>query len=113
MSYDLLTMEAGSGMDELMAISVMGWPASEWHQGEDGYKFRPSTNIAHAFEAVEKLTSDPCGSQWRFILEKDGQDQWRAEFGIPFVSIKNQFAPLAICRAALIVISQIETAKES
>ncbi len=118
---------AGPELDGLIAEKVMGWlphqdlihwyrtttgwritrphgPASSDHEGVT--PFMPSTNIADAWEVIEKLSSlQPCvlrlpnGSwQCHFEWKKDGK-QWG------YVT-DARTAPLAICRAALLTIER-------
>ncbi len=120
MSYD--TMQAGEEMNRLIANKVMGW--SKGHDDDcymDGIEevwtdydpvyagrtFNPSTNIAHAWEVVEKLHIGvlPIGDGlWRagFSDPKSFVNWWeQAEYGACETMAEADTAPLAICRAAL------------
>jgi len=130
MNYD--EMEAGTEMDIAVARDVMRWHQwdgeegdydgpypvfCDWGDGgltvyvdegdEDGSKrFAPSTDIAAAWEVVEKLKFD--GTGLFFALEYDNNEIWDAAFYYPSLGDggmpkwKNApTAPLAICRAAL------------
>ena len=69
-----------------------------WHEtlNEDGdgwkYEFKPSTDIAAAWEVAEKL---------RMTVEPVGVNDWSAHWGINSICVFAPTAPLAICRAAL------------
>lgn len=124
---DYETIEAGRELDCLIAEKVMGWhwfvphgvmtelPPEHQHIGGwcnlDGSlahglynRWQPSTNIAHAWEVVEKL-SDPCNSfrDYRgfpagtvFMYKWSGMDLW--------ASTASE-AALNICRVALQIVS--------
>lgn len=101
-------LEAGPQMDALVAEKVMGWSIrgelwkdkrgtirrskSTFEQYEPSIRWSPSTDIAAAWEVVEKM---PMG-MWPSV------DGWVVE--IPDGSgdeVEAPTAPLAICRAAL------------
>ena len=88
-------MKLGPELDRLIAEKVMGWPADEWHQScNDCTKWSPSTNIAHAWEVVEKLRNIMVGpwthGRWAACAMQDGD----------WFSVADT-APHAICLAAL------------
>ena len=131
---DIDTLPAGPDLDALVAEKVMGWTLGDPHwihgymmhgmvevrtwlgsETEDGAKsegWSPSTNIAAAWEVVEKLSQ----SGVDFYLERDpyGRTHW-ARFNDTTQGTYNKegcedkrlgdadapTAPLAICRAAL------------
>lgn len=122
-------MQAGAEMDLLVAQKVMGWdPENEgnnsdlnpyffdngkWWAGttareEHAVYWSPSTNIAHAWEVVERLR--PLGEPCVYILAPED----REVFGTWGAMVSDEVtadaiggigygatAPLAICRAAL------------
>lgn len=112
---DHANLPAGPELDRLIAEKVMGWTfeaelGNYWlEDGTDvcrvligGHEYwRPSTNIAHAWEVVEHLRPD------KIIRLSDDVDRWVAFF--VFAGWRGQFnaptAPLAICRAALAAVS--------
>jgi hypothetical protein len=110
-------MELGE-IDALVATKIMGWKlqpksawGTEWWNGDEKersiYSFCPSTDIAAAWEVVDKFTADgtfariergttgglgcPVTPHWEVGLSKDGYCYWA----------KASTAPLAICLAAL------------
>ena len=108
----VLSMPAGREMDVLVAELVMGWLVKDgcyysngvvtpWMTPEhwgDYQGFRPSEDIAAAWEVVEKLWEthnyavEGCnGSQFALFQSKDKS-----------FSCHGLTAPLAICRAALL-----------
>jgi hypothetical protein len=119
---EILAMEAGKEMDALIAEKVMGWHLvkrenyrDEWVNADgryqhpvpryDGYEddedfhticWHPSESILWAWDVVEKL----CLS----VVPYPGGDKWHAADGkvIAFADT----APLAICRAALLVVME-------
>ena len=121
-------MPAGAEMDRLVAEKVMGWrPAPGTYLNEhgdefscelwvwDGYKddrdfaqevkrWHPSTNIAHAWEVVERLCEGD--SRWAFSLSRDGDNDYHAKFFGPVSLGVAAKAPLAICRAALVAVGK-------
>lgn len=126
-------MPAGAEMDRLVAEHVMGWTAQDLCESKeekeaglscytwdgsahfvDGMDaFRPSTNIAHAWEVIarmQELSFEPETGRHRggFMLnapdEKYGRD-WSARFKCYHDESYGVTAPLAICRAALLSIA--------
>ena len=112
-------MEAGPEMDALVAEQVMGW---HWGEAEDGVAtwthtdsgiawavaeptFSPSTNIADAWQVVEKLI----GLGYWISLSHNGNQHaacWDFRLCDRATESKREIAieataPLAICRAAL------------
>ena len=119
-------MEAGRGLDALVAEKVMGAQVSDndplrgkgqpycyWPDGRQGPPPRYSTDIAAAFEIVEKLRESDhwcCldlhsnySYAWEFILRVDEDHDPEAPHGGRKVSARGiaETAPLAICKAAL------------
>lgn len=106
------TMGAGPKLDALIAGNVMGWrdAAGVWIGGvtpwaTDGdyrrkAEFCPSTDIAVAWEVVEKLQNTLC-----FELRRRSDGGFCCWFGEE-MRAEASTAPLAICRAALVVGAQ-------
>jgi hypothetical protein len=125
---DVDQLAPGPELDALVAEKVMGWKQSAvngiyWVDQEGKVRARrrslmfekmwaPSSDIAAAWEVVEKLSD-----RFMFSLDqvhkntKDGKPrpaQWAAGFlslnpsdGAAYWSERSETAPLAICRAAL------------
>ncbi len=108
-------MPAGPAMNEAVARAI-GWEHWQTINGKNGYpvatgtmhdEWQPSTNIAHAWEAAEKLHIGvlPIGDGlWRagFSDPKSFVNWWEAaEYGPCATIAEADTAPLAICRAAL------------
>lgn len=119
-------MEAGAEIDALVAELVMGWHREEGvclpprqnrntHSGTgwcdatgqtiaDANKWSPSTDIAAAWEAVEKMKDTPLRT---VHIEWHGSC-WRVNFGIHSTewnwrnNAQDLSAPLAISRAAIL-----------
>mgnify|MGYP001561309207 CR=1 FL=1 len=113
------TMQAGPEMDALVATKVMGWSRDSWAETEGWeagvrftghwkeaptalqFAFRPSTNIAHAFEVMEKvggMTLTQYGDRWACAAEREPMlEMMDMRYG--------ETAPLAICRAALAAVT--------
>lgn len=99
-------LEAGREMDELIAVRVMGLvtasPAPYWTYSRNGIQ-EPipaySTDIAAAWEVVEKMTPGP----GFYVTRAGGHGFWKAIFEDDDNEGKaySLTAPLAICRAAL------------
>ena len=114
-------MEPGPELDALVAEKVMGWGRSErswWvtHKGAElCYSWSPSTNIAHAWEVVERF-----GPEWSVEIERwphGGDKDWACrmvEFFKDKPGIKSQAgelaptAPHAICLAALKAVEEAD-----
>lgn len=121
LNVDYDTMPAGPELDRLVAEMVMGWKlrpdGMAYHGGATGWRvphpgavppaqFSPSTNIANAWEVVERMAP-------RLRIQKGGHTPYyaihRTELGyvagywtaVPFLTSPADTAPLAICRAAL------------
>lgn len=111
-------MPAGREMDALVAEKVMGWTPSLSSQGimwlnKDGeyergeHTFHPSTDIAAAWEVVERL--EAIGVLLWKLGREDHMPNWYVSVGRNFqpgVSAEERTAPLAICRAALKAVSK-------
>ena len=111
-------------LDALVAEKVMGWercpkedcdgcdcpvffygrPLNEWcvNDPEHRLPWMPSTDIATAWQAVEKMKARP--GHFSFRLEQSGTayhlPEWAATFNNEFIGI-SAHAPSAICLAAL------------
>lgn len=116
-------LKAGEELDRLIAENVMGWYKlpTMWCKGANSYaaesNWSPSTDIAAAWEVVEKLDTGPRHA-WFMILERrisvnTFPRMFRCRFtnGItaPAYAVEQvqawaDQAPLAICLAALKVI---------
>ena len=91
-------MPAGTEMDRCVAEKVMGWDPSEWHQGQDCRRWKPSNDIAHAWEVVEKIRDRYAVSLHAGILPSGFTPYAAMVKGIKSYA---DTAPLAICRAVL------------
>lgn len=106
-------LEAGREMDALMAERVMGWVRYGDHWVTTGHEpnalgctyrwaamtFAPSTDIAAAWEVVEKLQDHGMAMSLVF-----GVYTWECKFGDAgdvFGEARHPDASLAICHAAL------------
>jgi O-glycosyl hydrolase len=105
---EILNMPAGREMDELVATRVMGWdvhPHATHYIRNDGKnvyfvicgEFEPSSDIAAAWQVVEKMTDGETPNDCEIHTTVRG---WRCDFYRG--SATAETAPLAICRAALI-----------
>jgi hypothetical protein len=104
---DMDKMGAGPKLDALIAGKVMGWrnAAGAWIDDiipwatPGGYRrkteFCPSTDIAVAWEVVDKLKGVLC-----FELRRQPDGGFCCSFGEK-ITAEASTAPLAICRAAL------------
>lgn len=113
---------AGSELDRLIAEKVMGWKIINNGPGcfdcirgrypKTGHimavtRWNPSSNIAHAWEVLDRLGSTHCGFISRFQID------WRAGECFCRITRHNKRRlyvgiadniPLAICRAALLAV---------
>ena len=117
----VLMMEPGPAFNTLIAIEVMGWklvttrdptgalkggePFKNWVDGNgrgivEPENFCPSTDIAAAWEVVEKMDE----VMWTLTWLTDSR-VWQARFIdiLPMPEAEAPTTPLAICRAALLV----------
>jgi hypothetical protein len=117
---DITNMPPSPELDALMAKQVMGWELKQvflsdayitaWDAGNGYYRpvwsWSPSTDIACAFEVVEKMQAEP--DEWFFQIARTTviSPNWYAEFGGKMV--RAETAPLAICRAALAALDKGE-----
>jgi hypothetical protein len=135
---DYANMEAGPELDRLIAKEVMGWepllvsdrdPTPHfWHDPSgvtvnrrthpactDDTQFRPSTNIAHAWEVVERMSvhhNPSAPALWHNLITGfstiPGLEDKKSADGHPVYSFTKvlahapHLASLAICRAALL-----------
>lgn len=116
----IMNMEPGRELDALVAENVLGWTASFGPWGITDYwtndkmesthkvgEFKPSTDIATAWEVVEKIQKTH-----HFMLSRDVRyKQYMALFEIhgdeppyePF-EYESDSMPEAICKAALLAV---------
>lgn len=116
-------------LDALVAEKVMGWTLADrvesgwghgppvWLTGEDPERedsnptwqdFRPSTSISHAFEVVEKMTTDTkqwfrlekCSTFTTAVFERSGDGD--RDFVAEYTFTGDYETPRAICIAALL-----------
>lgn len=128
---EILKMPSGKGIDALVAGDVMGaihwengetkdyngeYPMySDWDEGvflysdaDDGYLWTPSENLMDAWDLVEKLRT------LGFHVRLEYQDNARAtffsrrmtEYGPEPTGASAKNIPLAICRAALLTVTE-------
>jgi len=119
----ILNEPAGRQMDAWIAEYVMGWKITVYSDGhiafEDGspygrheVHFKPSTNIAVAWEVVEKFahrainkTAAEMGFS-AFGLTAYPSGGWECRIGGLKDSPVEKTVPLAICRAALLAVME-------
>ena len=107
--FDFLNMPAGEEIDILVARKVFGHVVQQDSSGQwfEGFTLiaRYSDSLQSAWNAAERLIS----TKDAFYTVRRKGKQWMAEFEIK--KVKNfafaDTAPLAICRAALLAISNI------
>ena len=104
-----MTPKAGRDLDARIAVEVMRWkwqPNAGWYLGTAemaGCQWSPSTDIAAAWEVVEKL-----GLRFQLFGPHRKSSVWFAQFILDgFTPLQDQHwkaradtAPLAICLAA-------------
>lgn len=96
-------MPAGLELDRLVAEKVMGWhrDCDRWMAGDQmrgwAFEWNPSTNIAHAWEAVDRILSN----QGRNLNLQVKAGTCFAHFCGTTEGARADTPPLAICRAAL------------
>lgn len=125
---------AGRELDAMVAERVMGWRLSnyeaeaaaasdadyadaaindgwEWEgraTRREAWQWRPSTDIADAWEVVEKMAADqpewPHHGHYVCLHNSTGLGKWECRVG-SFAEAHADTAPLAICRAALAALS--------
>jgi hypothetical protein len=109
---EVLAMKPGRELDALVAGRVMGWRVFETKLIKDGYvaylaDFNPSTNIAAAWEVVEKLHST---GKYNLALEYyPNEKDWGADFdewGISSQAVAVT-AQEAIVKAALLAVMEL------
>lgn len=116
---DIDALTAGPELDRLIGEKVMGWACKDaygcdglvWFDasgselidyGPTAYGWSPSTNIAHAWEVVERVRLQDYGSLE--LWWDAGAEWWCALFRFKSETpemLTADTAPLAICRAAL------------
>src|SRR4051812_17548037 len=106
-------LPAGRKLDALIAAKVMGWDVRGPDDGpwvalaENGRHathetFRPSTDIAAAWEVVEHFANYKWLAQSASGRWGTGPMMWECAFASPAsFQVVAETAPLAICRAAL------------
>jgi hypothetical protein len=128
---DILKMEAGRELDVLVAEKVMGeikpvyshefhiepkwsiggnWYCLPEYSSGDICEWQPkpfSTYIAAAWEVVEKIQSNGDVLSLTY-LEDFGEMMWDVHFRIANTFAYAPTAPLAICRAALLAVMEVE-----
>ena len=117
---DIRNMEAGRELDALVAEKVMGWQWYDGHGtagpsywetqgGEFAHfgEFEPSTDIAAAWEVVEKMAElvGPISVAWGSFGTEGNMASVMAFMGNP-PGVVAPTAPLAICRAALLAVME-------
>lgn len=100
-------------IDALIAEKVMGWHSvggAGWHGPDVGCTsavgFRPSTDMASAWQVVENLCADHAAT---FEMDRQGTSNYYAAFGwwdkeadyFECGYAESESAPMAICLAAL------------
>lgn len=91
------TMPAGPELDRLVAERVMGWGPCT---GVDLEQWHPSTDIAHAWEVVERVRGGI-----GFSIQRCEMLGWLCWFRSASDNVaRADTAPLAICRAALLAL---------
>jgi hypothetical protein len=124
---EILKMSAGREMDALIAI-LLGWQVDELtafsptgsrnsrHKGDDNWLEYYSSDIAAAWQVVEKLRQQYRFELFEYTTPEDGR-HYRARFYRPratmFCSEVSFVAPayypaVAICRAALLAVMECE-----
>lgn len=96
-------MKAGRELDALVAEEVMGLDP-EWHKQVPVGRVTPcySTDIAAAWEVVEKLCREERYPTVQFAVNVDGKQAWWCSLVNPAdVEVHAPAAPLAVCLAAL------------
>lgn len=102
-------------LDARIAEHVMGWTdvrlAFDWMGTAPGKNWREvvppySTDISAAWLVVQKL-----GARGFMMHKSIVGNYWRARFDVPVVALEEPYvlaetAPLAICRAALLLVKQ-------
>ena len=127
---EILAMEAGGELDEIVATRMMGWQRQDetpegrccpknghdwispdgerWRCHACGWSFPSySTEIAPAWEVVEKLWTE----RWIwFKIHPSSDEGWQVNIEINnrSVPVIADTAPLAICRAALLAIMEVD-----
>ena len=114
---EILNMEAGREMDALIAEKVMGWdvhPHRTHYINRDAKNehpyfvicgdFEPSTDIAAAWQVVEKMSSRKDWDEHPVCIVRNYafKDMWTVELRDYDFDATAETAPLAICRAALL-----------
>ena len=128
---EILAMPAGRGLDSLVALHVMRWPRHKygrWYKVPPDYagnvlpdgpqksicsSWRPSVDLAHAWEVVAKFEHNPIDSDtydWNWpveitrIADSEPEPGWCVRFG-RYEAMAPTVAE-AICKAALIAVSK-------
>jgi hypothetical protein len=113
---EILNMPAGIEMDAMIGAKIFGikqeehsWSDLSGNQVTLGYF---STDIAAAFEVVEKLCREN-GCDVVKVCKRDPElwGEWSCNFGLGAEAFADT-APLAICRAALLTITKESAARQ-
>lgn len=122
----VLSMEAGEELNDLIAEKVMGWHAKSkkwggecdeyadhWHDGEsfvcECEFFNPSIDISEAWEALEKVCNH---DKWMLYKISQNDEDGVVKYEITLLEIfrgvskhvRAVRAPEAICKAALLAV---------
>jgi len=124
---DILNMPAGREVDALIAVNVFGWKwtpkmlippdddrrlnwAAEWDmEGRPNWLPDYSTHIADAWVVVDKLNGNNFFYSFEFSKDdKDWMCEWWQRDNLEPIWATAETAPLAICRAALLTVMELE-----
>jgi hypothetical protein len=103
---EILAMQPGFSLDELVAINVMGKENNKTVWGQK--PFEPSRNISAAWEVQEKLQEhggmvlgsygSKSGARWFAVQTTVGSKE---------INVTCHTAPEAICKAALLAVMEV------
>jgi hypothetical protein len=106
---EIMAMQAGQDLDQLISQVVFGHTVDEWNERFFANKTGYSTNISTAWEIVEKLGLSITQKDFRLFPPEYEKSRWMADTHLrgngEFWLAWGNTAPLAICRAALLVVS--------
>ena len=115
---EILNMPAGRELDVLVANKVLGIVPTKWHPLEnpwDEIPLRPySTDIAAAWKVVERLHEKGFYTGFyrngKGATDKRGNfiENWGVDIGCVIELADQPTLPLAICRAALLAVLEVE-----
>jgi len=123
----ILSVKPGPELDRLVAERVMGWQydllRDAWAKADGSYAYaevwKPSTDIAAAWDVVQCLISKSFNVEVWNTVELDQDGEWRTAWVVDVRSTQHgastyraqaPSAPLAICRAALLAVQSKEEA---